>query len=135
MHARLLCAALTVPLVAACSSPLARGPLPTGAECRSLTGEPLFPPPLEPQVAREREANLARAREALAAHPDDPDALEWVGRRLGYLGRYREALDVFTFGRSRFPGDPRFARLCSKNVSLRTLASRWVLVNCAFWCI
>lgn len=53
---------------------------------------------------------LAEARADLDRSPDDPDALIWVGRRLGYLGRYDEAIDVFGRGMERFPDDPRFLR-------------------------
>ena len=80
------------------------------AEAISWLGDTLFQPRLD-SVARSRmEADLARARSDLAARPDDPDALIWVGRRLGYLGRYREAIAVFTEGTRRFPADARMLR-------------------------
>ena len=49
---------------------------------------------------------------ALAAYEADPSAdnLIWVGRRYGYLWRYRDAVDVFTAGIEAFPDDPRFLR-------------------------
>ena len=56
------------------------------------------------------EQQLADARLAAAERPNHPDALIWVGRRLGYLGRYNEAIDVFTSGIRRFPSDARFYR-------------------------
>ena len=56
------------------------------------------------------ERKLAEAEAALAAHPDDPEAWIWKGRRLGYLGRYDEAIAVFTAGFERFPTDARFLR-------------------------
>ena len=79
-------------------------------EARALDGRELLRPPLEPQVRAEREAALAVAREALERAPQDPDAWIWVGRRLGYLGRYREAEGCFAEGQARFPADPRFPR-------------------------
>lgn len=79
-------------------------------EATSLLGKPLVSPPL-PEPARVRaEADLAAARAALAKTPNDPDALIWVGRRLGYLGRFREAIAVYTDGANRFPADARFYR-------------------------
>jgi hypothetical protein len=54
--------------------------------------------------------HLAEARTALDANRDDADALIWVGRRLAYLGRYREAIDVFTDGITRHPEDARLYR-------------------------
>jgi tetratricopeptide (TPR) repeat protein len=50
-------------------------------------------------------ADVAYRRDA-----DSPDALIWVGRRLAYLGRYREAIEVYTRGIDRFPDDPRLYR-------------------------
>jgi tetratricopeptide (TPR) repeat protein len=56
------------------------------------------------------ERRLAAAEADLAQHPDDPDAWIWKGRRLGYLGRYDEAIATFTAGLERFPNDARFLR-------------------------
>ena len=44
------------------------------------------------------------------AKPNDPDAIIWYGRRLAYLGRFREAIDTFTSGAKKFPDDARFYR-------------------------
>ena len=38
------------------------------------------------------------------------DSYVWHGRRLGYLGRYREAVAVFGEGLARHPGDPELLR-------------------------
>jgi tetratricopeptide (TPR) repeat protein len=85
--------------------------LPTGeVEAVSLLGRPLVSPELPAEVRREREAKLAEARAAAQARPEDPDALIWLGRRTAYLGRYREAIEIFTRGVSRFPKDARFLR-------------------------
>jgi tetratricopeptide (TPR) repeat protein len=68
------------------------------SEAVSLLGKPLVSPPL-PDGSRARlESDLSEARAALARAPDDPDAHIWVGRRLAYLGRYREAIATFTSG-------------------------------------
>ncbi len=56
----------------------------------------------------------------MAANPDDPDALIWLGRRTAYLGRYREAIAIFTQGVERWPGDARF---------LRHRGHRWITVR------
>lgn len=53
---------------------------------------------------------LAEARAELAADPDDPDKLIWVGRRLGYLWRMGEAIMIFREGQRRWPADARFFR-------------------------
>ena len=44
------------------------------------------------------------------ANPSDPDALIWYGRRAAYLGDYRRAIELFTEGIGKFPGDARFYR-------------------------
>jgi hypothetical protein len=63
-----------------------------------------------PAQNRSAEQLLADAEATLAAHPDDPEAWIWKGRRLGYLGRYDDAIAVFSSGLERFPGDARFLR-------------------------
>lgn len=81
-----------------------------GTEARSLLGEPLVAPELPPEVLAAREADLAVAAEAHEAHPDDADAIIWLGRRIAYLGRYRDAIDVFTEGIGKHPDDARMYR-------------------------
>ncbi|HWM90883.1 MAG TPA: tetratricopeptide repeat protein [Thermoanaerobaculia bacterium] len=82
----------------------------TGVEALSLFGQPLPPPPLPPEVQTDREAKLAAARSEAEARPDDVDAQIWLGRRIAYLGRYREAIDVYTRALERHPDEPRLLR-------------------------
>lgn len=89
---------------------VSEAPLPEGAVARSLFGEPLFPPPLADDVRAGHEARLAEAEAAWRADPDDADAIIWYGRRLAYLGRYPEAIEVFTRGIELHPDDPRMLR-------------------------
>ncbi|MGZ7031522.1 MAG: tetratricopeptide repeat protein [Thermoanaerobaculia bacterium] len=53
---------------------------------------------------------LRVARASYESNSNDSDALIWYGRRLGYLGRFREAIDVFTEGIRKFPVDARMYR-------------------------
>ncbi len=53
--------------------------------------------PEDPRRAQD-EAELRAAEQRLAADPASEDAAVWVGRRLGYLGRYEEAIEAFTRG-------------------------------------
>jgi len=88
-------------LLTACQAP----PLPDGAECWSLSGQALRPPALSEALRLEREANLEAASRYASQHPDDRDAAIWVGRRLGYLGRYRDAIATYSAALQRWPGD------------------------------
>jgi tetratricopeptide (TPR) repeat protein len=49
---------------------------------------------------------LAEAKAAYDRAPTDVDSIIWYGRRLGYLGRLREAIDVYTRGIARYPDNP-----------------------------
>lgn len=79
-------------------------------EAVSFLGDSLERPQLDTAVARRMHEQLAEAREAAAARPNDPEALIWVGRRLGYLSRYNDAIAVFGEGIKRWPNDARFYR-------------------------
>lgn len=106
----IVAASLALVVCAACGGADADRPSSTPAVAVSLLGEPLPPPDLPADFRAEQEAKLAEARAALERDPDDPDALVWVGRRLGYLARYDEAIEVFTRGVERHPEDARFLR-------------------------
>lgn len=77
-------------------------------EATSLLGKPLYRIDLPNQ--KELEANLAAAQKELAAKPNDADAIIWVGRRYGYLWRYRDAIAMFTKGIELHPNDARMYR-------------------------
>jgi tetratricopeptide (TPR) repeat protein len=80
--------------------------VPEGAQAVSLLGDPLYPPdPNESALA-----NYEEAKKAYETSPDDPDRIIWYGRRAGYLGRYREAILIFTEGTEKHPQDARFFR-------------------------
>jgi tetratricopeptide (TPR) repeat protein len=70
----------------------------------------LHRPELAPDFAAQQEAFLTEARTELEAHPEDPMAWIWVGRRTAYLGRYREALEIYTRGIEQHPDAPRLYR-------------------------
>jgi tetratricopeptide (TPR) repeat protein len=95
-----LCAALVMSVgdVATQSTP----------EATSLSGRPLFRISLPDQ--QKLEANLAQAEKDLAARPADPEAIIWVGRRLGYLWRYQDAIRTFSKGVALQPENPRMYR-------------------------
>ena len=88
---------------------IARAPR-SAPEATSLLGERLYPPALPADERARLEQNLADARARYERTPDDADALIWLGRRLGYLWRYRDAVAVFTEGIRRHPEDARMYR-------------------------
>jgi tetratricopeptide (TPR) repeat protein len=84
-------------------------PVSTMPEATSLSGRSLYRPDAIPNQQK-LEADLADAQKALAASPNDPEALIWVGRRYGYVWRFREAIAAFTKGIERWPDNPKFYR-------------------------
>lgn len=104
--------ASALPLAAGCArwAPgTAAGPDLT-TEAGSLTGRKLERPALDDVTRGRLTAQLTAAADTLRMNPRSPDALIWVGRRLAYLGKYREAIDTFSAGVDRFPRDARFLR-------------------------
>ena len=79
-------------------------------EAVSLLGEPLYPMARDSAVEEQLHDRIDAAEAAHEARPDDVDALIWLGRRYGYAGHYRDAIDAFTEGMERHPDDPRLYR-------------------------
>ncbi|MDQ7052301.1 MAG: tetratricopeptide repeat protein [candidate division KSB1 bacterium] len=79
-------------------------------EAISLFGDPLYRITFSPAQEAKLTAQLKEAQKRYEANPDDPDALIWYGRRLAYLWRYREAVQVFSGGIKQFPNDARMYR-------------------------
>ena len=84
--------------------------LPEGVEATSFLGTPLMRQQLPAEVLAAREKDLVVARGEYELHPDSADAIIWVGRRLAYLGRFREAIDAFSEGIRKHPNDARLYR-------------------------
>ncbi len=75
----------------------------------SLKG-PLDPPLVTAENRVVLENNLADALHCLHLRPQGEMEIVWVGRRLAYPGRYREAVEVFSQGLRIHPGSPRLLR-------------------------
>ena len=67
-------------------------------------------PPVSAEARSEMEKRLDEARANYNAKPRDADASIWVGRRLAYLGRFREAIDWYSEAIKKFPNDARLYR-------------------------
>ena len=66
-------------------------------------------PQLSAETQREFEAKLNEARELFDKEPS-AERVIWLGRRTAYLGRYKEAIEIFTNGIAKFPADARLYR-------------------------
>src|SRR5690606_42077390 len=85
----------------AASPAIGRDAVPTPGH--TLIGTPLRDPdwPESTRAYLEKDVEIARA--VLAIAPEREDSWIWLGRRLAYLNRFDEAIDVFTRGLERFP--------------------------------
>jgi tetratricopeptide (TPR) repeat protein len=79
-------------------------------EATALTGEPLFPSKLAADVRAEREEQLREARARYEADPRSEERIVWLGRRTAYLGRYREAIAIYSEGLRLHPRSYRLWR-------------------------
>lgn len=67
-------------------------------------------PVLSPETRSLHEKNLAEAEAVHLAKPNAADSIIWLGRRMAYLGRYKDAVRVFSSGGVLFKNDARFLR-------------------------
>ena len=81
------------------SAPLAaQSARPAAVQAVSLLGDTLRELPLSATTRERYERQLAEARVAYEHAPENADSIIWLGRRLAYLGRIREAIDVYSRG-------------------------------------
>ena len=67
-------------------------------------------PQLSAETQRDFETKLNDALERLKKDPKSADNIIWVGRRTAYLGRYRDAIKIYSDGIKKFPSDARLYR-------------------------
>lgn len=79
-------------------------------EATSLLGKPLLRPEIPADRRAKLEDDLAKAKAEYDAAPESEDAAIWHGRRLAYLGRYREAIAAFSAGLEKHPESYRLLR-------------------------
>lgn len=79
-------------------------------EATSLLGKPLFAPAIPAERRAAMDKDLAAAQAAFDQDPSSVDAAIWVGRRTAYLGRYKDAIVVFSAAIQKHPSDPRLYR-------------------------
>ncbi|MGH7711990.1 MAG: prolyl oligopeptidase family serine peptidase [Gemmatimonadaceae bacterium] len=79
-------------------------------EAISLFGDSLVPPPPSPAARPTLERNLSAAQTAYSRAPDNADSIIWLGRRTAYLGRYNDAIRIYSEGIEKHPDDARMYR-------------------------
>lgn len=72
-------------------------------EAISLLGQRLKQPELTEDELAVLEENLASARAGFEKYPDSLEFIVWYGRRLAYLSRYNDAIDVYSSALRKFP--------------------------------
>jgi tetratricopeptide (TPR) repeat protein len=104
-------------------APPATASLPSGAQAISFLGDTLRTLPLSAETKARYETQLAEAKAAYDRAPTNVDSIIWYGRRLGYLGRIREAIDVYSRGIALYPDNPWLYRHRGhRYISVRDLA-------------
>jgi tetratricopeptide (TPR) repeat protein len=81
-------------------------PPPVVVQAVSFLGDSLRAFPIPPATKATMDSNLAIAKAAFDKAPSDPDSIIWYARRLGYLGRFRESIAVYTDGIAKHPDNP-----------------------------
>jgi tetratricopeptide (TPR) repeat protein len=79
-------------------------------EATSLLGRPLVSAPVTGEQKTRLEADLARAQAEYDRDPGNVDNAIWLGRRLAYVGRFRDAITAYSRGIERHPNDARLYR-------------------------
>jgi len=79
-------------------------------EIISLLGKKHYAQPAEGEALAQLKTDLADAWKALQSKPDDPENVILYGRRLAYLWRYHEAIDVYSGGIKNFPDNTMLYR-------------------------
>lgn len=97
-------------MIISCSQRYDMPALPAGSQAISLLGDTLKTQELKPDDFDLFNNNLLQAVMDYRIDPENPDYIIWLGRRTAYMGRYREAINIFTEGVFKHPEDPRMYR-------------------------
>lgn len=99
--------ALLLSLAACSSTPSNRS---RAMEGETASGAPLVRPQVDDAKRKEIDRNLTNALIEYNRNPASEDAAIWYVRRLGYAGRYNEAIDIATQAIARHPQSYRLLR-------------------------
>ncbi len=79
-------------------------------EAISFLGDTLLRPEIEVEKFLQNDSLLEEAKAVFHEDSTDLSAIIWYGRRLAYLHRYKEAIDIFTHGIQLHPESPELYR-------------------------
>lgn len=88
-----------------------------GAKTTTMTGKPLRVPDWSPEVRARLQKDLEIAWAVRMVAPEREDSYIWLGRRLGYLTRWSEAIEVFTQGLEKFPNSYKLLRFRGRHLA------------------
>lgn len=83
----------------------------------TLIGTPISEPGWSAATRTRLEKDLEIARAVMGVAPEREDSHIWMGRRLGYLTRYGEAIDVFTNALEQFPDSYKLLRFRGRHLA------------------
>ncbi len=83
----------------------------------SLIGTPLRDPDWTSATKARLEKDLEISRAVMAVAPEREDSFIWLGRRLGYLARYQEAIEVFSRGLEKYPDSYKLLRFRGRHLA------------------
>jgi tetratricopeptide (TPR) repeat protein len=83
----------------------------------TLIGTPITAPAWSTETRARLEKDLEIARAVMAVAPEREDSHIWLGRRLGYLARNGEAVDVFTRALEQFPDSYKLLRFRGRHLA------------------
>lgn len=85
----------------------------------SLLGKSYYEPQRNEKAQARLDSNLAQAKRNWEADPSEDNYI-WYGRRLGYLSRYQQSVDVMMEGIAKFPNSAKLYRhLGHRYISMR----------------
>lgn len=79
-------------------------------EAISFLGDTLLRPEIELETFLQNDSLLEEARAVFLEDSTDLNAIIWYGRRLAYLHKYKDAIDVYTHGILSHPESPELYR-------------------------
>jgi len=102
------------------------------AEAVSFLGQPLYPSVPAAEMVEEYD----EAKAVWEASPEDADAIIWYGRRTAYLGRYQDAIRIYSDAIELHPEDARLYRHRGhRYISTRQLENAIADLEHAAWLI